>query len=425
MLKPTRFLFPFTFLYGLATLTSQAVMSISVALLIAAMVWSLIQSRGVDLKSAILEGDPWVRRLWILTVVFAGTVWGGAFLQLLWRAQVLDRTAELSNFQSLFKLIYLFLPFFLWWGLVGQAQAPAQSALAGKWLGDSKRIFDALKKGWLIAFSVAAVVGVQQYWTGWPRVQPIPGNPGHFHATLLMGHHLSVASILIFPFFVFLDSGQELFQGRRWARWLWALISILGLLTLFFTFSRTLWLALFVGAAVYLHRKVSWKLWLAGVGASGVLALVVSQLPIISQRLHDPLGVSDRTRLWQANWALFLQSPLFGVGLRKNSELAGYWLQDQLHTAHVFSGHAHNLYLDLLSGTGIFGLISWLAWAAVVTHLFWRLSYRRNRPGYLAAWVVFLLNGMTQVNFWEGKVMHQVVWVLFLAYFEWKSGAEA
>ncbi|MBU6376699.1 MAG: hypothetical protein KGQ59_11925, partial [Bdellovibrionales bacterium] len=31
---------------------------------------------------------------------------------------------------------------------------------------------------------------------------------------------------------------------------------------------------------------------------------------------------------------------------------------------------------------------------------------------WLAAFIVFHLNGLTQVNFWEGKVQHQLFWVV-------------
>ena len=32
--------------------------------------------------------------------------------------------------------------------------------------------------------------------------------------------------------------------------------------------------------------------------------------------------------------------------------------------------------------------------------------------GWACAWIVFHLNGLTQVNFWEAKVQHQMAWVI-------------
>ncbi len=69
-----------------------------------------------------------------------------------------------------------------------------------------------------------------------------------------------------------------------------------------------------------------------------------------------------------------------------------------------------------MGGTGILGLLAWLAWVGVTLGLAWA-SVRRGRTGgfargVLCAWVVFHINGLTQVNFWESKVLHQMMWVV-------------
>ena len=52
----------------------------------------------------------------------------------------------------------------------------------------------------------------------------------------------------------------------------------------------------------------------------------------------------------------------------------------------------------------------------------------RAEPGFawglLCAWIVFQLNGLTQVNFWEGKVMHQMMWAVAWS-FVWLIPARA
>jgi O-antigen ligase len=74
-------------------------------------------------------------------------------------------------------------------------------------------------------------------------------------------------------------------------------------------------------------------------------------------------------------------------------------------------------------GTGLFGAAAWLLWCAWI----FRESNRERKRGassasglvfaaaWIAAWVAFHLNGLTQVNFWEGKVSHQMVLMVSLS----------
>jgi O-antigen ligase len=144
----------------------------------------------------------------------------------------------------------------------------------------------------------------------------------------------------------------------------------------------------------------------------------LSQIPGIQRRLRDGMGIGERHELWLANWEFFKNRPLLGVGWRQNQELSGYYLMDKYQQTHVFSGHAHNNLLDLLGGTGALGTLAWLAWSFWVIRILWMKSTRQTEEepwfgrGLVCAWVVFHLNGLTQVNFWEGKVQHQMAWVI-------------
>ena len=70
----------------------------------------------------------------------------------------------------------------------------------------------------------------------------------------------------------------------------------------------------------------------------------------------------------------------------------------------------------MLGGTGLLGALAWLAWCWVTLKILWR-GFKNPVSqsfawGLLCAWLVFQINGLTQVNFWEGKVMHQMMWVV-------------
>jgi hypothetical protein len=74
----------------------------------------------------------------------------------------------------------------------------------------------------------------------------------------------------------------------------------------------------------------------------------------------------------------------------------------------------------MLGSTGVIGLLAWLIWNAVWVGLLIPAKARGYVEGVgkgpyfgralLCTWLVFQLNGLTQVNFWEAKVLHQLTW---------------
>lgn len=262
--------------------------------------------------------------------------------------------------------------------------------------------------GWLVFACLLGVVGIQQYWTGWPRPQIFPRAieaPIRYHATLFLGHHLSVASVFIFPFFVGLDRLKE--RPRIWLAV--GLLAIGG--TLFLTFSRTLWVGMAVGLLFWALASLPRRWSMTALGAVGLIALLMIQSSVVRERLYNSMGVEPRLELWAANWEFFKQRPLTGVGWLKNEELAGYFLQEKHPGREIFVGRAHNNILEILAQLGILGFAAWACWSLWITIRFWRVG-RSGQWGILTAWVVFQINGLTQVNQWEGKVMHQLCWVL-------------
>jgi O-antigen ligase len=282
-------------------------------------------------------------------------------------------------------------------------------------------------RAWLITFVLLSAFGIVQYFIGWPRFQPIPGLEGHSATTLFLGHHLSVASVFIFPFFVLLDflrqaprSNVTVGKSPVLPVWVLSLGAVFGFATLMLTFSRTEWVALPIGILV-------WMLWaLPPPGKSGkkvrvfaVLGILIagglcSQIPEVKYRLTNQMGVHERQDLWEANWEMFKQRPLTGVGLKHNQELSGFYLMEKYHATDVFSGHAHNNILDFLGGTGLIGLLAFLVWWFFIFKWTLRPGVRvagyNLSAGFFCALLVFQLNGLTQVNFWEAKVQHQLMW---------------
>lgn len=269
---------------------------------------------------------------------------------------------------------------------------------------------------WLLFFGLLSLLGVFQHFWGWPRPQMIPGHEPFYHVTLFLGHHLSVSSIYIFPFFISLLLIFALRPEDHFGlpRWILVVISLLGFIALFLTYSRMLWIALPVGLLFCILWVVpsKWK-WVI-CGAVFSILMILAQLQPLQKRMQNALGVESRYHLWDANLEFFKARPLTGSGWHHNLELSGYYLQNKLIAEKVFSGHAHNNFLEMLGGTGALGLLTWLLWCSFIFWILWRVRHSTGpifSKGLICAWTVFHLNGITQVNFWESKVLHQIMWM--------------
>jgi O-antigen ligase len=307
-------------------------------------------------------------------------------------------------FKDSLKLAYFALPF-IWGATLGLLGPAHRERFILVWTGFA---------------GLLGVLSIVQFFTGFPHAQPIPTSPPYFHATLFFGHHLSTASILIFPFFVALARGTE---GPRRVRD--GLLALLIGTALFLSYSRMAWIALPLGLGVFLLKYINRRSLMRLVLVSGLILAVAAPLawkvPAIRERISNPMGISTRLELWKINIGFFTQRPWFGVGFRKNQALTHAWTKAHIPDPEVrknfFVGHAHNNLIDMLSGTGIAGTLSWLFWNAVVLGIAWRGSRASGFEGQIAwgifcAWIVLHLNGLTQVNFWEGKVMHQWTFAL-------------
>ncbi|MCM0605226.1 MAG: O-antigen ligase family protein [Xanthomonadaceae bacterium] len=314
--------------------------------------------------------------------------------------QIDYQVAQPQTLRGLLKQIYFFLPILIAWGL--------------KLISESE-----LKKiAWLavLVFTALSLICFQQYWTGFPLKQDIPGVDNRYHAIGFLGHHLSLASIWIFPTFFILDLSRTLKLPENKKRRLY-FSAALGFIVLFLSYSRMAWIATSIGALVYFLFSIkSIRNKLISLSGFIVGLVVLMNLPLIQNRIHQAIGIRDRMDLWRVHWELFKYRPITGVGFLQGQDYSGLY-QIAEGRADVFAGHAHNVVLEILSSTGVLGLLGYLVWMIYLCMKFYNL---RKLPGVLGigvAWIVFLLNGLTQVNFLEGKVMHQMAWCIAVLLF--------
>ena len=138
------------------------------------------------------------------------------------------------------------------------------------------------------------------------------------------------------------------------------------------------------------------------------------------QRFHDRILFmfdysnnydSERVWLWKANFKIFMDHPLLGIGygqykfrLREYYDILGAPISQ-------FESHAHNQYLHFLAGTGALGLLCFLIFVGFNLYSGWqliRLTKNTNLQtfayGLFAAQISFLIGGLTESNFERAKV---------------------
>jgi len=141
----------------------------------------------------------------------------------------------------------------------------------------------------------------------------------------------------------------------------------LTLLSIMFTFTRGVWLALTItsllGSFIY-SRKM---------GLTFLIFLIVSGIfllgawPKFRERTFQVFNSetsydSERVVLWKTNWYIFKKSPLLGIGYGENKRRLREFYDELDVPKGQFEGHAHNQYLHFLAGTGLIGLFFYLSW---------------------------------------------------------------
>jgi O-antigen ligase len=294
---------------------------------------------------------------------------------------------------------------------------------------------------WLMGLSLAAgviaIYAMSQYFTGLDILRgdshravqvfitDSMGEPRFFRASGLMSAPItyanSVGLLVCFPFAFSMVQGAV--ADRRW-RWLMGLCTLLILGGIVASMSRGVWVAMaaaFLIMAFYLGRRYAWTMLISGV-------VVITASLILSPTLHDRLlsivssktaSAVDRERIWSANLAMVKDYPILGVGYGENERLIGDYYQRLGVDGQI--GHAHNTFVQFLAGTGIVGFVLFMFFAVFYLYLCHQLWYSipANRPwlrafvlGALGAQVVLHVGGLTECNFKDMEVNHEIMLIL-------------
>jgi O-Antigen ligase len=98
----------------------------------------------------------------------------------------------------------------------------------------------------------------------------------------------------------------------------------------------------------------------------------------------DELPQPSRTQLWQAALTIWRTHPLLGIGMGSFQQVYGPYLGMQRWDTRI---HTNNLYLEVLVGTGIVGLIAFLALIGAQLYTIWQVVRKQaasQEPQWLA-----------------------------------------
>ena len=289
-----------------------------------------------------------------------------------------------------------------------------------------------LTKLWLALALAAGTLGIVQHFVPIYKPMELPdgGLRGLYHATGLAGFHLSYASIMSFPTMAWL-----VILGWRARREGFSRLTVgisagcaMLLVANHFTYSKIAWAAVPFAALVSAPLLLKGRKGILTMAAVLALTAAVFSSKTVRERFVGVRTINDRLILWEANMAMIKVRPLLGVGWHHNSELTEAYYRThgvRSHFEHVdvtaFHSHAHNTIIDQWSSTGTLGLAALLWWLGTAFLMSWRLFkdgikpfYRLLGLAFFAGWICFHINGLTQTNFWDAKVMHQMGWVTAL-----------
>jgi O-antigen ligase len=198
---------------------------------------------------------------------------------------------------------------------------------------------------------------------------------------------------------------------------------------LFFSFTRGAWIGLaaaIFGMSVYAGWKYVLKVALLGTLVVGAILISSPELRGRFESLTQPRtdgSSTARVDIWRANIEMFKDHPVLGVGYGVNEDLITEYYE-RLGITQQDGGHAHNNFIQFLSGTGLLGFLSYMVFSIFALILTHRSILASKRSGdtflyavslaALGAQLVIHIGGLTECSFKSAQINHQYFLILAL-----------
>ncbi len=206
--------------------------------------------------------------------------------------------------------------------------------------------------------------------------------------------------------------------------------TLLVFIAVFLSFTRGVWIGLGIATLLmsFLFRpKVGFRVLFTSI-------LVFIMLFFSWQSFQDRILMAfdlskgydfERVWIWKANLQVFKEYPFFGIGYGENTRHLPEYYEKVGAPAGLIQSHAHNQYLHIAAGSGLFGLLCYLFLCGFLLLQSFSSLQRTKDPlarsvliGSLGAQICFLIGGLTESNFEHSKVRFvlMVIWALALVY---------
>lgn len=280
----------------------------------------------------------------------------------------------------------------------------------------------------LIVSGVVALNSILTSLTGYNIVRAEPagyvteGNfrgAGLFNLPTTYGHMVAMIACLSLSA-LFLK-----YQPFKGATWFFGLITGLSLLGLITSYTRASWISFAVALglmAFLISRRLLVTTALAG---ALLFAALFATNEGIRQRITSIVDMdyssnTGRLEMWRAHFAMFKDYPLLGIGLHDN-ERRNPEYNEKLGQPEAMSGHAHNHFLHMLTGTGVVGFTFFMLFVLYYFRLNYRLWQKREDYtlfgqtlilGILGAQLSFHISGLADANFKDTELNHLYILML-------------
>lgn len=212
--------------------------------------------------------------------------------------------------------------------------------------------------------------------------------------------------VILSLFTIYLANG-----ARLKTRGLCYFLSILLVISLFFTFTRVGWLSFITALSIMgalKYRKAYFLLMSVGV-------CILMALPQVTDKIINRLSIVQNDSFWgrfklnTLSWQLFKQKPIFGQGIGSYQLLSNHQFSSSSTQYGYQAGLApHNDYLRFLSEAGIFGLFAYLSLLyfalRISVDIYMRSDDQIKRYGafLISLMLAFLVFGITDQAFEYG-----------------------